>query len=255
VNSPNNNIDSSQSNELEIVDLDAERIRIKRTPWKNHRAIKESDLIRTTTPEKVLEIVKNKLPGIRERTLFLILYICAARIEEIVKYKYIKWGNKKVRAISINSRPKIITRQDYKKKIVGEVEYGICKQNIAEEIFNGKEVIVFSIRNLKNKKEHRKRIPFVLNKPVYIEMWSIMKTYLSGLTDEDPLFNFGARRAEKLLEPTGWNPHSLRALRLTHLVRFHNFADQKLRVFSGWSDTRPAREYIQLGWEELVDSM
>lgn len=241
--------------EREVIDLDDERIRVKGNSWKTHRTIKQGDLLRTTPPERVLEIANTKLHNLRDRVLFLVLYICAARVEEVVNYRYISWGSKEVWVTSMKSKAKIQKRQDYKKKKVGELEPGICKMNIAEEIFNEKKVIVFSIRNLKNKKEHRKRIPFVLNKPVYVEMWKIIKTYLTGLYDEQPLFEIGKRRAEAILKPTGWNPHSLRALRLTHLVRFHNFADQKLRVFSGWTDTRPAREYIKMGWEELVESM
>ena len=257
----NNRLDSklepdltSKKQDREIVDLDAERTRPKKA-WKYHQIIKESDLLRTTPPEKVLEIAKNKLPGIREKVLFLILYICAARIEEVVRYRKVKWGSKEVLEVSATTKPKIKIRQNYKNKTEDEYKIGLCKNNIAEEILGQKKVVIFSIRNLKNKKEHRKRIPFVLNKPVYVEMWKLINTYLSGLQEEEELFSFERRRAWKLIKPTGWNPHSLRALRLTHLVRFHNFADQKLRIFSGWADTRPAREYIKLGWEELVDSM
>jgi hypothetical protein len=241
--------------EREIVDLDKKRDQPKRPAWKVHRNIKEGDLLRTTPPEKILELANSKLGNIRDRALFLTLYICAARVEELVTYKRVTWGNKEVLEVSIRNKPKIRKVQDYSKKIMGPEMLGIKKENIAEENYNGQEVVVFSIRNLKNKTENRKRIPFILNTPTYKEMWKTIKTYLYTLEEEEPLFRFGRRRAWKIIKPTGWNPHSLRALRLTHLVRFHNFADQRLRLFSGWSDSRPAKHYIKLGWEDLVEGM
>lgn len=48
------------------------------------------------------------------------------------------------------------------------------------------------------------------------------------------------------------NPHGYRKIRLTHLVTEFGFSDQQLVKFAGWSDSRPAKDYVKLNLEDIV---
>jgi hypothetical protein len=69
------------------------------------------------------------------------------------------------------------------------------------------------------------------------------------------MFQISKRRGQQIISKSGWHPHFLRKLRLTHLAKYYNFSDQKLKMFAGWSDSRPSKHYIKLSWEDLARSM
>jgi hypothetical protein len=79
--------------------------------------------------------------------------------------------------------------------------------------------------------------------------------YANTLQEKEEFFQFGVRRAEQIIAEQGFNPHFFRKLRLTHLVKYNNFSDQKLVAFAGWTDSRPAKHYIKIGWKDLINSM
>lgn len=67
------------------------------------------------------------------------------------------------------------------------------------------------------------------------------------------LFGFKSRiRAWQILHRYDLFPHYLRHLRLTHLVTERNFTDQDLIKFTGWADSKPAKYYIHLRWEDIA---
>ena len=131
------------------------------------------------------------------------------------------------------------------------------KSDITLEKKDGRDILVLKIRNLKNKQRHQnvKLIPFPLDNEMNQKFYQVIYFYLELLNDEEELFPIGERRAEQIIAQCGFNPHFLRSCRLTHLTKYNNFTDQKLKAFAGWTDSRPAKHYIKIRWEDLVDSM
>ena len=131
------------------------------------------------------------------------------------------------------------------------------KEDLTVENFKGNKMLVIRLRNLKNKRvrENIKFIPLPLTNEDHTKMNDIIQQYLYTLEPEEELFPFAERRGEQIINKAGFNPHFLRSCRLTHLVKYHNFSDQKLKVFAGWSDSRPSREYIRIGHADIAESM
>lgn len=247
-----------EEQELEIVNLDKmlfNRRHNPHAPWKHARGLENSKIAEFVTMEQVYDKISS-FNNPRDRALFIITYLCAARIEEIVRNVPITYGKKRVILIHKNRTSKKYVI-DYKKKKLHENKPSIRKDDIGIEKIQGKEVLIFRIRNLKNKrpKENIKLIPLPLKDEMSLKFKKIIDIYLAGLEEGEELFPIGKRRAEQIISKAGYNPHFLRKLRLTHLVRYYNFSDQKLKVFAGWSDSRPSKDYIKIGLNDLINSM
>ena len=71
---------------------------------------------------------------------------------------------------------------------------------------------------------------------------------------EDIIFPFGKIRAYQLIRGTvGWNNHWIRHIRLTHLVVYHDFNEQLLLRFAGWTTTLPAQNYMEIRWVDFLE--
>ena len=132
---------------------------------------------------------------------------------------------------------------------------GLGSEGFNTEIIGGKEYLRIIIRNLKNRKEHTKIIPIPLDIPIEKKFAEILNIQWEICELDKPLFEIGKRRAQQIISKSGWHAHFLRKLRLTHLAKYYNFSDQKLKLFAGWSDSRPSKAYIKLSWEDLAKSM
>jgi len=51
------------------------------------------------------------------------------------------------------------------------------------------------------------------------------------------------------------HPHYLRRCRITDLKENHGFDHLQLTAFAGWTDSRPAMVYTEIGWQSLVKAM
>jgi integrase len=254
---------NNTTGELEIINLDQQILKRKESPkppWRNARELNEKATAEFLTIEDIYNSMK-KIKGNnvqRDRCLFAILYITAGRIGEIVRNERIRWGKKKVKVIykgKLEKEPKIIT--DYTIKKVIRKEKSIKKSDITMEEINGRKILKIRMRNLKNKQSgsNVKIIPLPLDSEINIKFYDVIRYYINPLYPNEELFPIGKRRAEEIVKQTGFNPHFLRSCRLTHLAKYNNFSDQKLKAFAGWSDSRPAKHYIKIRWEDLVDSM
>jgi len=258
-NMANNPLEELQEEELdeEIIDLDEQELKNPGQSWANARRL---DLKRTAefiTPEAVYNLML-KFKNPRDQALFAILYLTAARIEEVVRYKKIKWGKKKVKFVQKGKKFNRRWVQDYTKKKEGLVEPGIRKADISYEKQGEREIVIFNLRNLKNKQKHEKRklIPVTLDNEIHKKFWSIIKAYLYVVGEDwKELFPFQKRNAERIINQIEWNPHFIRKVRLTHLVKYHGFIEQELRIFAGWTDTRPSKHYVKLSWEALIKKL
>jgi len=237
---------------IEVLNLD--EYKEQGESWKKYREIDERLQIKGITSEDIYKIALG-IEDYRDKALFILAYFTAGRISELVKYQKIKWGKKKVLVIQVGKKPKKRWIQDYKQMIkLGELKDGIQKKDIEEREIKGIPCVIINIRNLKNKKEHRKTIPIRLDNETNIKLWKLAKIYLDTIQyDYQELFPFGKRNAERIISKVGFNPHSLRKIRLTNLTKQEKFGEQMLTKYAGWSDSRPASHYVKLTFEDLVN--
>jgi len=84
------------------------------------------------------------------------------------------------------------------------------------------------------------------------KMFELILDYISSLNDGQKLFAYTRQWGWKTLKKYGFNPHFLRHIRLTHLVTVKNFTDQKLVVYAGWTDSTPAKAYMEMSYRDLI---
>jgi len=113
-------------------------------------------------------------------------------------------------------------------------------------------VIIIDMPNRKNKKRNHKIIPVNLNNDFERRMFTLAVKYLNTLPDGHKLFNKTRQWGWRMLKKYGFNPHFLRHIRLSHLVTNKNFSDQKLVIYAGWTDSTPAKHYMELKWTDLI---
>jgi integrase len=249
----------SEAIEIPIINLDEqamERRANPKKPWSKARELSAEKKAEFMTPQDVLTIA-DKISNIRDRALFLMLYICACRIEEVVRFTPVQYGKSLARIVR-KGKAKNMMFRDYKKKRFLATKPGMIKTDISIQDNSGRKIIVFKIRNLKvkaNREKFTKLIPLPFDNEFNKRLVKPIINYANTLREDEELFPFSARRAEQIIAKQGFNPHFFRKLRLTHLVKYNNFSDQKLVAFAGWTDSKPAKHYIKIGWKDLVDSM
>lgn len=184
----------------------------KRRPWGLQTELQRQDI---PTKEEVMEKIK-ATKYLMWKALFALVYLTGARIGEILK---------------------VTTPEDFK---------------MIER--DGKKILLVTLYNEKNRKRKIKKIPIY---PI-TENERILTNYIIEFVNtfgekEKPLWNISHQRAYKIfLKYLNMNPHFLRHLRLTHLVTDFNFNEHELKMFAGWSDTRPASAYIELRWTDIL---
>lgn len=248
---------TSELGDLEIVNIDSKKIG---KPWSNARKLEAEKAAEFITLEEVFNKVSN-FDNPRDKALFSILYLCGARVEEIVRHQKIRYLKKQVYQIK-GGHGKKVNVQDYTKKKIVNKQPSLTPEQIVIEPNEGKKILIIKLRNLKNKNrgEQIKLIPVPLDldndkHKIYLKFSHIIWNYKKLLDKDEEMFPITKRRAEQIILKAGFNPHFLRKLRLTHLVKYHNFTDQKLKTFAGWSDSRPSKHYIKINWRDLISSM
>lgn len=246
---------TKEQTEPELINLDSKELQPKKAPWKRARLLDDKKQAEHITAERIFELI-NKFDNSRDKALFALTYLTAGRIGELVRTRKIKWGKKEVILVK-NGKSKKTSVQDYTKKKVGELKEGIKKEDVSIGEMNGIKYMRINLRNLKNKQKGygTKEIPIPLEDEGYQKFADVIFQYLQGLEDGEELFPIGKSRAEKIISKVDMNPHFIRKVRLTHLVQYHNFSDQKLKLYAGWSDSRPSKHYIRIGTKDLLASM
>lgn len=190
-------------------------------PWDRQNSLKENKI---PTINDVINIAQG-ISNHRTRALFIIMYLTGARICEIVRY-----NRKGIKKDSIK---------------MSDIEFINIK---------GREIMKIGIRNEKNRVRKFKDIPLPLDKPENKMFLELLKEHFDSVSLGDELFPFGYQNAYKILKPY-WNPHWNRHLRATHLVTVYGMNEQLMVRYLGWTDSRPAKHYSELRWEDLVDSL
>lgn len=161
-----------------------------------------------------IRVIAANIENIRTRALFIMMYLTAGRISELC--------------------------------------YDLKKKDLTFQYKKGRDILLINMPNRKHRTRHFKDIPIPVDKEsVLLEM---LNQYLRTVGEEDPLFNFGKIRAYQLIrKETGWNNHWIRHIRATHLVLYHDFNEQLLVKFMGWTNSLPAKNYMELRWTDILD--
>jgi len=232
-----------------------ELVQKKSSPWKRQRRLKREDI---PHQEQIIRMAKSYW-DIRDRALFIMTYLTAGRISEIVEKKYLYKVTYKKSLQRNNSGNMIhrIVRNDNGSPIAESIEKieinfkGITKKDIFLTEKKKKSILMISMPNRKNKRYTRKNIPIPANRES--ELINMLYEYLNTLYDEQPLFPFKIWKAEKIIAKIDMNPHFLRDIRLTHMVTIYDFNAFQLTKFAGWKDVSPAERYVRLGITDLID--
>ena len=241
---------NNQKTKLEVIDLNEDKD--KGMSWNKARELEDSKKIYNITPEDILNMA-SKIEDIRDRALFSVLYLTACRISEVTRYQKRHWGIKKVVIIKEGYKPKRCTKQDYTKLTkIGILQDGLKRKDIKEVTLKNIPCVQFILRNLKHRDKKIKVIPIRLDNEINKKLYHYIYVYIQTLEDWRELFPFESRNGDRILNKIGWNPHSLRKARLTHLYRFENYNEHDLMNYAGWTDSRPSTDYIKSTPEDLI---
>ena len=225
-------------------------------PWQKQRILKAQDI---PLHESIVGYT-DAFQTLQEKALFVVAYLTAGRISEVVQQPFLR-KHKYFREQFTNKDGQVafrIKRNENGSPLIESTERlplnyeGVKKKHILISEQGGKNVLVITMQNRKNKKFTVKNVPVSLKKEeVLID---ILKEYLSTLDDESPLFPFKTWKAEKILAVVGLNPHFIRDIRLTHMVTMYNYNSFQLQKFAGWKNSLPAERYVRLGVGDLVSN-
>lgn len=225
---------------------------MKREPWKYQKEFSERGEV--PTPEQIKNIIV-AIPCKKTQALAAILYLTAARISEVVGRKYIYETSRQPRkdqAVFIFESKRGKKLYYYKKR--QHEDKGLTPSHFKVEERGDHVIILIRLLNRKNRKRKYKEIPLSYkNERILLQL---IIDYVSTFKDQNAeLFNFNSNWAYKLMKKyTGYNPHWLRHVRLTHLITMpeYEFNAVKLKKWAGWSDSRPADSYEELAWGDLL---
>jgi hypothetical protein len=230
--------------------------RDKAAPWRRQRVLKKENI-----PEQYeLLAMSRRLKTQQEQVFFILSYLLGGRITEIVRRKYeIKriyktiWVKDKKKGtrkqiIKLNENGSPIAEKSIKHRVnLPSIKAG----DITFKEINGKQIMLVSMRNNKNRHFKRKNIPIPVHKEG--DFVEIIRGYVQNMPPDQELFPFGPSNGQKILARINMNPHFLRDIRLTHLVTIYEYSSFHLVKFAGWHDARPAERYVRLGVSDLVE--
>jgi len=194
----------------------AESSELKNPAWSKQSFLKEERI--PTIPE-VIEIASG-IEKDRDRALFVLAYLTAGRIREIVRNK---------------EKP------------------SIRKNDLEIKDVKGRKILLINMRNQKNKEKKRKELPVPLDIKENAIFWNLLIPHLNTLSNEEELFPITYQTAYYILDRiSGWNCHWFRHIRLTHLVVEYDYGAFQLMMYAGWSDLRPAKNYLEMRWTDLL---
>jgi len=232
-------------------------------PWGKQKGLQEETI---PTANDII-IMAEGIPDAQTRALFVITYLTAGRMQEIVRYKGFdikrfcplcdsdkvikidkslsceqcgaKFKSKDTRAIKIPN---------------GKDKPGLCKKDMSLREIDGRKIWLISLRNEKNRTKKLKEIPIPLDRSENVALYNLTCEYLTSLDLIDELFDYGYQSAYNRLKKF-FNPHFFRHIRLTHLSLNYDLNEHLLRKYAGWTDGRPAQYYTEIKWKDLLNKL
>ncbi len=127
----------------------------------------------------------------------------------------------------------------------------IQKKDMKPEKVDGRDVLLIRMVNRKNRKNKHKEIGIPID--TNLEWIKILGSYTNSLTPLDLLFPFSTTRARKIFrEHYNINPHYLRHIRVTHLIRDYELDPYSVEMIAGWSNLLPLESYKHLKWKDAT---
>jgi len=135
-----------------------------RRPWYRQRILKKQDI----PPQQEIYELALEFGDLQERSLFVLLYLTGARISEVVPCKYLSKVHYKKELVKdeLGNNKLVVVRNDKGSPLADRVEKiehnykGIKKKDLILTQQKGKDILIISIENRKNKKTTRKRLAF-----------------------------------------------------------------------------------------------
>lgn len=239
----------------------------KHKPWGRQKALKKqyslSDIPQIHELDRIISSIKWGVVNTvwqtkRAKALFAMYYLTACRASEItIVEELYKQTIERETIIDADGTKKTIYQigHDKKPKLKKWKEphgfLGTRKCDIKKVKYQGKSFLEVRIENRKNKTRKTKLLPI----PISLE-GNIVKyiyDYIEPLEEQNILFGFTPRRAAQIInETTGFNLHFIRHIRATHLITLYDFNEQMLIKYMGWTDSRPAKAYMELSTATLA---
>lgn len=180
-------------------------------PWAKQKALSLAGYI--PTQKELLDIAQT-IKSPRDKSLFLLTYLTAGRISEVV---------------------------------------AILASSIELTYRENREVMLVHLPNRKNRTRHTKDIGIPLDREFEAAMAKEVMDY--ARTTTGLLFGISTTRAWQILNSIGYNPHWLRHIRLTHMETIYGMSGERVKILAGWTDTRPAKHYMELNWGDVLKGM
>ena len=188
--------------------------------WTKQRELKHEKL---PTIQEVIDVARD-IETPRDQALFVLTYLTAGRISELVR-----------------------------KAMPNGYRESMHVNDLKEEQVNGRKILLINLRNQKNKEKFRKNIPIPLDLKENKILVDMITPFLNELYQDEEIFPINKRRAYDIInKETNINPHWIRHIRLTHLVTIYGYKEHQLIRYAGWTDSRPAKNYIEMNWKDLV---
>jgi integrase len=220
----------------------------QKNAWTRQREFKKANIV-SITPEKMLQITK-AIDNLTLRSLVALLYITGCRISELVRYEKL-WFEKEeyIDEITGKKRKRVL----WKTRKVIERLPSIKRNQLRYESRGEDLFLVITVRNLKNRKNHEKTIPFAVARPINQEFLKIIDAYTETIESDDEMFPYTRPQIEyRLKKELPFNIHYIRDIRATHLYVLCNLKEEELKRNMGWSDLRMADRYVALRWEDFA---
>lgn len=208
-----------------------------------------------TIPEhsEIVELA-GKFNTKQSRALFSLLYLTAGRLNELLPKPYI-------RRQKVKREDGKVVHDEHGKAVIESKwrDYnspypGLRKADIKFEKIGDREFMVITMLNQKNRTVIEKSIPVPIDKEGGLVQ--LVKDYINSLGSDAVLFPISGTTARNRIEDVaGFNPHHLRKVRLTHLVKSTDLSEEYLVRYAGWSDNRPSKHYVRLGYKDIARRM
>ena len=208
--------------------------------WKRQRKLQEiynqeevPSIEEIYTKVKQIEYGKTNptMQTLQARALISMYYLTACRVSEIVRSKKKDWDKEK---------------KDY-------IFKGIKGVDLKTDVFQGMDVFYIRTKNRKHKKRKTKRQPIPIGFEYEHKLFMIIKEYTNKINEESLMFDFSDKRATQIMNDVfDWNVHFMRHVRCTHLITMYDFNEQALIKFMGWTDSRPAKAYMELSPKTIL---
>ena len=118
-------------------------------------------------------------------------------------------------------------------------------------------MVIYNLPCLKRRKGNEANRNIAVNIEREKEFIEILIKWINKVEMDDYIFNIGRKQAYVIVRKFKDElfPHYFRHLRCSHLTTQYGFSSADLRQYTGWTDDKPAAQYVHLNWREVARKM